>query len=60
MDSRYGSSSSGLVRAFAVIAAVMVTISLFGAVALGLTGDGEWGLFSQQLEPAALQAAAMA
>ena len=60
MDWNYGSLSSGLVRVCAIIAAVMVTISLFGVVALGLTGDGEWSLFAQHLDPAALQAAVMA
>ena len=52
MDSNFG-SSSGLVRVLAAIAAVMATISLFGAVALGLTGDGEWGVFAQHQDRAA-------
>lgn len=46
MDSHY-ETSSVLVRFLAAVAASVVTGSLFGAVALGLTGDGDWSVFAQ-------------
>lgn len=59
MDSKYG-SSSGLVRVLAAIAAVITTATLFSVVALGLTGDGEWGGLAQHLDPTPVQAVAAA
>ena len=60
MDSNFG-SSSGLVRVLAAIAAVVTTVSLFGAVALGLTGEGEWSVLAQQSDRAtSVQATATA
>ena len=53
MNSNFG-SSSGVVRVLAAIAAVVTTISLFGAVALGLTGDGGSSLLAQHLDPTSL------
>ncbi len=48
--------SSGLARAASVVLASLVTASLFGAVAIGLTGEGGSALLAQV--PGALQAAA--
>ena len=55
MDSHFGSSSS-LVRVLAAIASVVATVGLFGAVALGLTGEGERGVLAQQSDRATVQA----
>jgi hypothetical protein len=51
------STSSRLARFLAALAASVVTGTLFGAVALGLTGEEGWGLFAQQGESAARVAA---
>jgi hypothetical protein len=60
MESNFG-TQSGLARVLAGVAAVTATAGLFTAVALGLTGDGEWGVFAQQLDAAPqLQAVATA
>lgn len=37
-------------RLLAGLAASVVTVSLFGAVAFGLTGDEGWGLFARHDE----------
>lgn len=52
MNSDY-STSSRLVRFLAALAASVVTGTLFGAVALGLTGDEGWSLIAQHDDPAA-------
>ncbi len=59
MNSNFG-SSSGVARVLTAIAAVVTTISLFSAVALGLTGDGGWSLLAQQGDPAPTQTTATA
>jgi hypothetical protein len=46
VESNYRSSSGVLVRFLAALAASIVTGSLFGAVVLGLTGDGAWSLLA--------------
>lgn len=46
MNSDY-SSSSRWQRVIAVLAASVLTGTLFAAVALGLTGDDGWSLLSQ-------------
>jgi len=53
VDSHYSSSSGVLVRLLAAFAASVVTGSLFGAVALGLTGDEAWSPFAQYDDRAA-------
>ena len=60
MDSQYETSSI-LTRFLAAVAASVVTGSLFGAVAFGLTGDGDWSLFAQGVDTVApVQATATA
>jgi hypothetical protein len=57
MQSRY-SSSSGIARLVSVFAAMVLTVTLFGAVALGLTGEIEGSILAGS--PAAVPAAAQA
>lgn len=38
--------SSHLARLLAAVAAPVLTLALFGAVALGLTDDGSWSAFA--------------
>ena len=57
MNSDY-SSSSRWQRVIAVLAASVLTGTLFAAVALGLTGDDGWSLLSQHDDRA--QAAVLA
>jgi hypothetical protein len=39
MNTRYDSSSSRIARLASIFAACLVTVTLFGAVAVGLTGE---------------------
>lgn len=42
----YPRSSSGLARLLAALAAPVLTLALFSAVAFGLTDDGSWGVLA--------------
>jgi len=46
-------TSSRFARVVAVLAASVLTGTLFSAVALGLTGDDGWSLLAQHGDPAA-------
>ncbi len=52
MNSDY-STSSGFVRVLAVLAASVLTGTLFAAVMLGLTGSDGWSLFAHYDDRAA-------
>jgi hypothetical protein len=56
MNTRF-SSSSGIARVASVLAATVITVTLFGAVAFGLTSTDGWSLLAQDARPVRVAAA---